>query len=145
MQALAFAVELLSPLALWHPRATLFLCLAWAAFHLGVFACSGLLFWDWVLADLALAYAVALLPASVADQAGRAHQIPLPGGGNLGQYRLRAGCAPGNRAMEIFDCPGLRLRRDYRSFYLQRMIQGRKRSLSEGEGSLQASRFPNQR
>jgi hypothetical protein len=37
-------------------------CFAWAAFHIGVFALSGLLFWDWILADLALAVFVSLLP-----------------------------------------------------------------------------------
>lgn len=68
LQTAAFALELLSPLALLHPRAAIGFCLAWAGFHMGVFAVSGLLFWDWVVADLAVACAVALLPAPVADQ-----------------------------------------------------------------------------
>lgn len=69
MQVLAFALELLSPLALLHPTAAIGFCLAWAGFHLGVFAVSGLLFWDWMLTDLALAVTVLLLPPSVAEAA----------------------------------------------------------------------------
>jgi hypothetical protein len=59
LQAAAFLLELLSPLALWHPRAAIGFCLGFALFHLGVFAVAGLLFWDWVLADLLLAAFVA--------------------------------------------------------------------------------------
>jgi hypothetical protein len=69
LQWLAFGLELLSPLALLHPRAAMAFCLAWAAFHLGVFAFSGLLFWDWITADLALAYFIFSIPAAIAGPA----------------------------------------------------------------------------
>jgi len=69
MQALAFGVELLAPLALLHPVVGFGFCLAWAGFHLGVFALSGLLFWDWILTDLAVAGALLLMPQAVLDQA----------------------------------------------------------------------------
>lgn len=59
LQASAFLLELLSPLAFWHPRAAIGFCLGFALFHLGVFAVAGLLFWDWILADLLLAAFVA--------------------------------------------------------------------------------------
>ncbi len=65
LQASAFGVELLAPLALLHPQVAIGFCLAWAAFHLGVFALSGLLFWDWILANLAMALCILMLPDSV--------------------------------------------------------------------------------
>jgi hypothetical protein len=55
LQAAAFILELLSPLAFLNPGSAIGFCLAWAGFHPGVFAVSGLLFWDWILTDLALA------------------------------------------------------------------------------------------
>jgi hypothetical protein len=69
MQLVAFSVEALAPLALLGPEWAVAFCVLWAGFHLGVFAVSGLLFWDWVLADLAMAGAVWLLPAEVGAQA----------------------------------------------------------------------------
>ncbi|MEM8609227.1 MAG: hypothetical protein AAGF92_19145 [Myxococcota bacterium] len=69
MQASVFAVEALSPLALLHPDVAVALCVVWSCFHLGVFALSGLLFWDWILTNLAIAAAVILLPPDVTAQA----------------------------------------------------------------------------
>ncbi len=69
MQAFAFAVELLAPFALLHPLAGFAFCLGWAGFHAGVFALSGLLFWDWILTDLLVALTILWLPASVTTQA----------------------------------------------------------------------------
>ncbi|MGF1467585.1 MAG: hypothetical protein ACFCGT_15780 [Sandaracinaceae bacterium] len=69
MQLFAFSVELLAPLALLDARLGVALCLLWAAFHVGVFLASGLLFWEWVLTDLAVAGTLVLLPASVAERA----------------------------------------------------------------------------
>lgn len=63
LQLSAFTIELLAPLALLHPALAVGLGLCWAGFHAGVFATSGLLFWDWIVADLALAGAILLLPA----------------------------------------------------------------------------------
>ncbi|MEO0325374.1 MAG: hypothetical protein AAF447_20630 [Myxococcota bacterium] len=65
MQLAAFAVELLAPLALLHPTLAVVLLQGWAAFHLGVFTLSGLLFWEWIVADLALSATVLMLPESV--------------------------------------------------------------------------------
>ncbi|MHC4878340.1 MAG: hypothetical protein ACYTGL_17960 [Planctomycetota bacterium] len=65
MQLFAFGVELLAPLALLDQRLAVAFCIGWALFHLGVFALSGLLFWDWIATDLILAYAIAKLPAAV--------------------------------------------------------------------------------
>ncbi len=71
LQFLAFGLELLSPLALLRREVAIGFCLAWAGFHLGVFALSGLLFWDWMAADLALAAMLARLPpAAVATVFG---------------------------------------------------------------------------
>ncbi|HKP95353.1 MAG TPA: hypothetical protein VJ385_06305 [Fibrobacteria bacterium] len=69
LQAAAFALELLSPLAFLRPGAAFGFCCAWAGFHLGVFALSGLLFWDWILADLALAFFIVRLPETAAAHA----------------------------------------------------------------------------
>lgn len=68
MQTLVFAVEALAPLALLHPDAAVGMCVAWSCFHLGVFALSGLLFWDWILTNLTVAAAILLLPATVTAQ-----------------------------------------------------------------------------
>src|SRR5690606_18915013 len=62
LQLSAFSIEVLSPLALWHPSAAIAFCLAWAGFHVGVFLLSGLLFWDWILTNVAVAYVVLRLP-----------------------------------------------------------------------------------
>jgi hypothetical protein len=69
LQAAAFALELLSPLAFLHPNAAIGFCLAWAGFHLGVFAVSGLLFWDWILTDLSLAIFLYALPGTAVAHA----------------------------------------------------------------------------
>lgn len=61
MQFCAFGIELLAPLALLHPAASVAFSLGFATFHLGVFALAGLLFWEWIAADLMLAWAVAAL------------------------------------------------------------------------------------
>ncbi len=65
MQLAAFGIELLAPLALLHPTLAVVFLLGWAAFHLGVFSLSGLLFWEWIVADLALSATILLLPESV--------------------------------------------------------------------------------
>ena len=62
MQAFVFAIEALAPLALLHPYLAVGMCVTWSSFHLGVFALSGLLFWDWILANLTVACAILLLP-----------------------------------------------------------------------------------
>lgn len=67
IQGAAFAVELLAPLALLDPDLAIGFCLGWSAFHLGVFLCSGLLFWDWMLTNLAVAASIASMPAAVTD------------------------------------------------------------------------------
>ena len=61
LQAFAFTVEALSPLALSHPAAAQVLLGAFALFHVGVFLLSGLLFWEWVAADLLMLGALSLL------------------------------------------------------------------------------------
>ncbi|MEM9692472.1 MAG: hypothetical protein AAGA56_08010 [Myxococcota bacterium] len=58
LQGAAFAIELLAPLALLDRRLAIAFCIGWAGFHLGVFALSGLLFWEWVLTDLLMAAVV---------------------------------------------------------------------------------------
>lgn len=68
MQTLVFGIEALAPLALLHPYAAVGMCIAWSCFHLGVFALSGLLFWDWMLANVTVAGAILLLPANVTAQ-----------------------------------------------------------------------------
>lgn len=68
LQLSAFCLELLSPLALLHPWVAISFCCAWAAFHGGVFLLSGLLFWDWAVTNLILAYVIYLLPAQVTDE-----------------------------------------------------------------------------
>lgn len=69
LQAVVFGLELLAPLALLEWHVALGLCLAWSAFHLGVFLLSGLLFWDWAVTNLAVAALLLQLPASVVEQA----------------------------------------------------------------------------
>jgi len=65
MQASVFAIEALAPLALLHEYLAVGMSITWSCFHLGVFALSGLLFWDWILANLAVAGAILMLPADV--------------------------------------------------------------------------------
>ena len=65
MQALVFAIEALAPLALLHPYVAVGMCLTWSCFHGGVFALSGLLFWEWILTNLTVAAAILLLPTGV--------------------------------------------------------------------------------
>lgn len=69
LQLTTFGIELLAPLALLHPTAAIGFCLAWCAFHLGVFAVSGLLFWDWILTNLSIAVLVSSIPPPIAEQA----------------------------------------------------------------------------
>ena len=68
MQASVFIIEALAPLALLHPYLAVGMCVTWSCFHLGVFALSGLLFWDWILANLTVAGAIVMLPANVTAQ-----------------------------------------------------------------------------
>lgn len=69
MQLAAFTIELAAPVALLDPRLAVAFCVGWSAFHLGVFLCSGLLFWDWMMANLAVAVAINMMPPSVTDVA----------------------------------------------------------------------------
>lgn len=62
LQFFAFALEFAAPLALLDAHAAILFSLAFAVFHLGVFLLSGLLFWDWILTDLALAALIGLAP-----------------------------------------------------------------------------------
>jgi len=75
MQAYAFTIELLSPLALLHVYAGIGFSIAWASFHVGVFSVSGLLFWEWIGTNLVIAAALWMLPQNVATQ--------IFGGGSL--------------------------------------------------------------
>jgi hypothetical protein len=68
LQAFAFGVEALAPFALVHPIAGVVFCVLWAGFHVGVVSLSGLLFWDWILTDLAVAAVILMLPETVTDQ-----------------------------------------------------------------------------
>ncbi len=68
LQLSAFSIELLAPLALLNARLAVGFCLAWAGFHVGVFALSGLLFWDWIVTNLALAYVISALPLEVTNE-----------------------------------------------------------------------------
>ncbi len=69
LQGFIFSLELLVPLALLDQRLAVGFSLAFAGFHLGVFALSGLFFWDWVLTDLVLALWIARLPPEAAHLA----------------------------------------------------------------------------
>lgn len=69
LQASVFILEWAAPLALLDVRIALVLCVAFAAFHIGVCAVSGLLFWDWILTDLFIFIGLWILPESVASQA----------------------------------------------------------------------------
>jgi len=69
LQVLVFVLELSAPLALLDQRVTLGFCLAFAGFHVGVCALSGLLFWDWILTDLALFWLVWRLEPQIAGAA----------------------------------------------------------------------------
>jgi len=69
LQVAVFALEALSPLALLDRRLAVVFCVAWSLFHLGVFALSGLLFWDWMWANLTVAGALIVLPHEVAARA----------------------------------------------------------------------------
>ncbi len=68
-QLLVFGIEALAPLALLSPTAGIVFCLGWSAFHLGVFGLSGLLFWDWVGANIAVALGIWTLPTDVISPA----------------------------------------------------------------------------
>ncbi len=68
MQLFAFTVELLSPLALLDRNLAIAFCLSWSAFHAGVFLTAGLLFWEWIGANLLVAVALWLLPEPVARE-----------------------------------------------------------------------------
>ena len=65
MQLYAFGIELLAPLALLDRSAAIFFCFGWSAFHFGVFVTAGLLFWDWVMANVLVAAALLLVPEEV--------------------------------------------------------------------------------
>jgi hypothetical protein len=79
-QVFAFTLELGAPLALLSRASAVGFGLGWAAFHVGVFLVSGLLFWEWILVDLLLSVLVLRLPEAVAH-------------GALGGGRLLAGLA----------------------------------------------------
>lgn len=69
LQVAAFSLELLAPVALTSASMSMGFSLAFAAFHLGVFVLSGLLFWDWILVDLGMVALLAALPSSVLEAA----------------------------------------------------------------------------
>lgn len=69
LQVGAFSLELLSPLALFSPNLAQGFLLAAACFHMGVFALSGLLFWDWIVVGVVTAWFVHALPAAEAQLA----------------------------------------------------------------------------
>jgi len=88
LQVLVFSLELLSPLALIDQHVALGFCLAFAGFHAGVCLLSGLLFWDWILTDLALFWLFARLEPEVANAAFGAAPL-LVGGCVLVLFPLR--------------------------------------------------------
>lgn len=59
---MTLAVELLAPLVLLSREAALLGALLWCGFHSMVFLLSGLLFWEWILANALLAGGLWLLP-----------------------------------------------------------------------------------
>jgi len=65
LQAATLALELLAPLTLLSPAAALVTCALLSAFHLGVLACGGFWFWEWVGTNLLLVLAVLALPESL--------------------------------------------------------------------------------
>lgn len=67
LQAATVALELLAPLALLSPVSALLTCALLSGFHLGVLACGGFWFWEWVATNLLLALAVLALPGSVSS------------------------------------------------------------------------------
>ena len=69
LQFCALALELGVPVVFLHPNLMIGFCISAALFHLGVFAVSGLLFWEWIATNLLLAWTVALLPATVTETA----------------------------------------------------------------------------
>lgn len=75
LQYVVFLLEGLAPLALLDVRLAIALSLAFAGFHLGVFALSGLLFWEWVAVDLLWAWL--LWRTSSAEVAGAFGWLPL--------------------------------------------------------------------
>jgi hypothetical protein len=69
MQLVVYAVEALAPVALLHPTIALVMCGLWAGFHAMVFVTTGLLFWDWMAANAAVAVLILMLPDPVLAQA----------------------------------------------------------------------------
>ena len=63
----AFGFELLVPLAFLHPYLAIGFSLCAALFHAGVFAVAGLLFWEWILTNLVIAWTILLLPEPVSS------------------------------------------------------------------------------
>lgn len=59
------ALELLAPLALLSREAAVVACVSWCGFHLLVFLLSGLLFWDWMGANLILLFGLLSLPQEI--------------------------------------------------------------------------------
>jgi hypothetical protein len=70
LQVATFGLEALAPLALLGAGVASWLSFAFAVFHVGVFALSGLLFWDWILADIILAFFYRYLSESTQDVFG---------------------------------------------------------------------------
>ena len=68
MQGLVFLIEALAPLALLHQHAAIAMLVMLSCFHVGVFALSGLLFWDWILTNLTVALGIGMLPEHVVAQ-----------------------------------------------------------------------------
>jgi hypothetical protein len=75
LQMFAFSLELLSPLAFLSSGTSWVFSCAAASFHGGACAISGLFFWDWIAADLLLAWLVINSPPSV--QASAFGLVPL--------------------------------------------------------------------
>lgn len=69
LQLLVFSLEFLVIGAGMHRGIAVALAFAFAGFHLGVCAVSGLLFWDWIATDLLLGLLLIHLPTGVASAA----------------------------------------------------------------------------
>lgn len=58
MQLGAFLMQILAIFALFHRRFSLILFLLFELFHMAIFLASGILFWEWVLLNIAIIYVV---------------------------------------------------------------------------------------
>lgn len=77
LQGAVLLAELAAPLTLLSPTSALIFCAIWSLFHIGVFALTGIFFWEWIAANAALAWSLWLLPASLAEPWFGWHAVAL--------------------------------------------------------------------